>query len=191
MYHYGFQSGPSCGQEKHKCWKDGAYFSSAFIQNTAGWVIVVEQKAKGKAKWNTSLNNIIYLNFSTAERYKKNCSWGCAAVVKTALIRQLWASTVKHQTLTRGTKLDPALLREHKVSIAQSDEMKVIGFLHAFYPLADLALGINHQRPPPGITTNKHTRVICWSERSVCVKRVEDGGGTGIDAEQLRREHSC
>lgn len=86
-------------------------------------------------------------------------------------------------------------MRAHKVSITQFDEMKVIGFLHAFYPLADLALGINHQRPPPGIPTNKHTRIKCLGQVGAKDLNVlnarHHGGGARIDAEQLRREASC
>ena len=72
------------------------------------------------------------------------------------------AAKQRHQTreilvLTWRAKLDAVLQSAYKVSITQFNDMQAIGFLHVFHPLVGLALGINHQRPPPGITTNTCT----------------------------------
>ncbi len=136
-----------------------------------------------KVHWNISLRNIAYMNSPIPEQRTKEINSLCTAVIShcgkerpqqavtgTATVWVRHAHTHKqtrqqqqrHQTretlmLTWRAKLNAVLQSAYKVSITQFNDMQAIGLLHVFHPLVGLALGINHQRPPPGVTTNTHS----------------------------------
>lgn len=136
-----------------------------------------------KAHWNISLRNIVNRNSLTAELRTKETNILYTAVIchcgkerpqqAVTGTTTMWVRHVhthkqirqqRHQTrktlmLTWRAKLNAVLQSAYKVSITQFNDMQAIGLLHVFHPLVGLALGINHQRPPPGVTTNTHTVV--------------------------------